>query len=100
MITVKDYHSAMEVISTTEVDLIVADIVLGRHTGIGILQEVKERGLSCPVVMITGQPSIETEKESVRLGAFRYLTKPVRKDTLLSVTGMALQHKAHGDEKA
>ncbi|MBW1837087.1 MAG: response regulator, partial [Deltaproteobacteria bacterium] len=83
VLTVKDYTSALEVISKGDLDLIFADIVLGDHTGIDILRAAKNRGLTCPIVMITGYPNIETASEALRLGAFDYLAKPIRRDTLL-----------------
>lgn len=99
VVTAEDYVGALEMISKTDLDLIFADIILGGRTGIDILREVKNRGLRCPVVMITGEPNIETAAESVRLGAFDYVPKPVRKETLMRVTNLALRHKALADEK-
>jgi PAS domain S-box-containing protein len=57
-------------------------------------------GMRCPVVLITGEPNIETASEAVRLGAFDYLPKPIRKKTLLRVTSHALRHKELIDEKS
>jgi two-component system response regulator HydG len=99
VLTAEDYHSAMDIISNRSLDLIFADIILGDHTGVDLLREVKEKGLTCPVVMITGEPNIGTAAESVRLGAFDYLPKPVTKETILRVTKIALNHKALADEK-
>lgn len=99
VLTAEDYHSATDIISNRSLDLIFADIILGDHTGVDLLREVKEKGLSCPVVMITGEPNIGTAAESVRLGAFDYLAKPVTKETILRVTKIALNHKALADEK-
>ncbi len=97
--TAEDYASALEVISKTDLDLIIADIILGAQTGIDILQEVKNRGMHCPVIMITGEPNIETAADAVRIGAFDYLPKPVIKETLLRITSHALHQKALVDEK-
>jgi len=99
VLTAEDYGSALEAISETDFDLILADIILGGHTGIDILQEVKKRGMRCPVIMITGEPNLATATDAVRLGAFDYLPKPVRKETLLRVTRHALNHKTLLDEK-
>ena len=99
VLTAKDYASALEVISGTDLDLILADIILGGHTGIDILQKVRKKGMQCPVIMITGEPNLETATDAIRLGAFDYLSKPVRKETLLHITNRALQHKALLDEK-
>ena len=97
--TAEDYDSALEIISENDLDLIVADIILKGHTGLDILKEVKARGMPCPVIMITGKPSIESAAEAVRLGAYDYLTKPVKKDDLLRVVGQALKYKTVLDEK-
>jgi two-component system response regulator HydG len=99
VITAKDYPSALKVISETELDLIIADIVLGPNTGIDILRKIKEKGLKCPVIMITGQPSIETAAEAVRLGAYDYLPKPVEKHALIKITNRAVQYKSIIDTK-
>ncbi|NVM20886.1 MAG: response regulator [Desulfobacterales bacterium] len=99
VLTAQDYDTALEVISNEPPDLIFADIILGGRTGIDILREVKNRGLRCPVTMITGAPNVETAAESVRLGAFDYIPKPVRKDALVRAAKMALDHKALTDEK-
>ena len=99
VITAQDYLSALKVISETDLNLIIADIVLGGKTGIDILRNVKKRGLKCPVVMITGQPSIETASESVRLGAYDYLLKPVQKNDLIKIASQALKYKSILDEK-
>ena len=99
VLTAEDYSSALEIISNTDLDVIIADIILGGHTGIDILREVKDLNMNCPVIMITGEPNVETAADAVRLGAFDYLPKPVRKDMLLRVTNHALNHKALMDEK-
>ena len=99
VVTVESYPKAIAEITEKKFDLVFSDIILNGHSGIDFLRLVKEKGMSCPVVMITGQPDIENASESVRLGAFDYLPKPVTKHTLLHVTEMALKHKALSDEK-
>ena len=99
VITAKDYSSAIKLISESEPDLIIADIILGGNTGIDILRKVKEKGMECPVIMITGQPSIETAAESVRLGAYDYLSKPVEKHDLIKIANRALQYHLIMEEK-
>jgi PAS domain S-box-containing protein len=48
--------------------------------------------------MVTGYPNVETATDAVRLGAFDYISKPVRQDTLIHTTNLALQHKTLQDE--
>ncbi|MCL5063037.1 MAG: sigma 54-interacting transcriptional regulator [Nitrospirae bacterium] len=97
--TARDYDEARRNITGNDFDVIFADIILGGRTGIDFLREVRERGLNCPVVMITGSPNLETASNAVRLGAFDYIPKPVTQETLLHVTGMAIRHKRLSDEK-
>jgi two-component system response regulator HydG len=100
VLTAEGYTSAMEVISTCDLDLIFVDIALGEHTGIEFLRAAKNQGLTCPIVMITGYPNIETASEALRLGAFDYLAKPIRRDSLLRAALLALNHKTALDQKA
>ena len=98
VLTAADIHSALEILSAGSIDVVFCDILMPGGTGIDVLREVKKQGLNCPVVMVTGEPSIDTASDAVRLGAFDYLPKPVRRDMLLRVCGQALRHKALLDE--
>jgi len=92
-------EEALEIVSTQNINLIFCDIILKGTSGMDLLRQVKEIGLKCPVVMITGYPSDETTSESERLGAFKYMPKPVKKDDFLRVTRMALQQHNSSDVK-
>jgi two-component system, NarL family, sensor histidine kinase UhpB len=89
----EDMPKARELLGKEQVDVVVADIVLPGGDGLDILREVKRLGLECPVVMITGQPTIDSATEALRQGAFDYLLKPVKKDPLLRVVGKALEYR-------
>lgn len=93
------YEEALQFIARQEFDLIISDIVLEGNSGIDILRQVKESGLSCPMVMVTGYPNIESAAEAVRLGAFDYIAKPVKKEGLLRTARMALQQHALWQER-
>lgn len=97
--TAGTFQEGLDRIARSDFDLIFADIILGAQSGVEILREVKARNLKCPLVFITGYPTIETASEAVRLGAFDYLPKPVHKESLLRVMKLALLHKSELDEK-
>lgn len=99
VIAAASYPDAVDLLVRKPPDLIFADIILGNHMGTEVLAEVKQRKLKCPVVMITGLPTVETAAESVRQGAYDYLAKPIAKETLLKVAGKALDHKRLADER-
>ncbi len=59
-------------------------------TGIQLLERVRARDLDVPVVLVTGNPSVETAIKAMEQGALRYLVKPVELEVLVKV---ALQHQ-------
>ena len=97
--TAKDFDEAVACISETDFDVIFADIILSGKSGLDVLREIKKRNISCPVIMITGYPNIETASEAIRIGAFDYIPKPIEKNTLFHAIDVALQHKSVIDEK-
>lgn len=90
--TVESSNEAIEAIKTEDFDLIISDIVLMGSSGTELLRQIREFGVECPVVMITGFPNLESASKSIRYSAFDYLSKPVKKDTLLHFTRRALEH--------
>ncbi len=89
---VSTFDEALEAIETVSYDLIISDIVLIGPCGTDLLKKLREAGIKCPIVMVTGFPNLESAAESVRHGAFDYISKPVNKDTLLHFTSQALKH--------
>lgn len=85
------YDEALNLIENNTFDLIVSDIVLESASGVDLLRRSKELCQECPVVMVTGYPNIKSASEAVRLGAFDYLPKPVKKEDLLRTARLALQ---------
>ncbi|MBT8333261.1 MAG: response regulator, partial [Deltaproteobacteria bacterium] len=90
--TAATLEQALQAINETTFDLIISDIVLESDKGTELLRYIRETGIKCPVVMITGFPNLETASEAVRLGAFDYISKPVKKDTLLRLVRQALKY--------
>jgi len=97
--TAESCAEALLRINETSFDLVFADIILEDGTGIDILREIKTRELNCPVIMITGQPGVESAADSIRLGAFDYIPKPLNQESLLHAARTALQYKAVKEEK-
>ena len=83
------YNEAVGHLDDGAFDVVVTDIVLGGKTGIDLLRTIQQREMNCQVVMITGDPSIDTASEAVRLGAFDYIPKPVTGPVLKRVIRLA-----------
>ncbi|MCG8614916.1 MAG: sigma 54-interacting transcriptional regulator, partial [Desulfobacterales bacterium] len=94
-----DLDSGLSLVASQVPDLIFSDIILKDDNGLKLLEKVNELGLFSPVIMITGQPSIDTAAEAVRLGAYDYMVKPIVKESLLRVCRTALKAKQLMDER-
>ena len=93
------FAEAKQLIEQSIFDLVFLDIQLGRHSGLELLKIIREKSTHCPVVMITGVPEVATAAEAVRIGAFDYIPKPIRQETLLRVAKMAIKHKTVVDQR-
>jgi len=63
-------------------DLAILDIKLRKMTGVEVLAELKKRSSGTQVIMLTGYPTLETARESLKLGASEYCVKPIDKEEL------------------
>ena len=93
VVNAEHYDAAVVELERNAVDIIVTDIVLGGKTGIDLLRTVHEQGMNCSIIMITGEPNVETAAEAVRLGAFDYLAQPVTGEQLKRVVRIALDRR-------
>lgn len=75
-------EDALEHARTHEVDLAILDIKLKKMSGVEVLEELKKIAPSTRAIMLTGYPTMETARESLRLGANEYCVKPIDKDEL------------------
>ncbi len=85
IITVDKGEDAIKKVSNEEFDLLISDVRLPDMNGISVLRETKIVQPKLDVVIITGYPTLEEAKESVRLGAFEFIEKPFTPDFMLNV---------------
>jgi DNA-binding NtrC family response regulator len=72
--TAEDGLSKLE---STDIDIILADVNLPGEDGLWLLGEVNESHPTIPVVMITGDTSIDNAVQAIKKGAYDYLSKPI-----------------------
>jgi DNA-binding NtrC family response regulator len=99
VVTAGSCREALERIDEGGIDLVFADIVLPDGTGIDLLREIKSRKSACSVVIITAYPSVETARDTLRMGAFDYITKPVRQQEVLQTIDTALRRPGRQTKK-
>jgi two-component system, OmpR family, response regulator QseB len=73
---VKEGALADQALKTEKFDLIVLDLALPKMPGITVLQNLRERGDTTPVLILTARESIEDRVKGLDSGADDYLTKP------------------------
>jgi DNA-binding NtrC family response regulator len=74
-----DGEEGWEKLEKQEFDVLLCDINMPRLDGVGLLRRICEKTENRPeVIMLTGQATVETAIEAMKLGAYDYLTKPYR----------------------
>jgi two-component system, NtrC family, nitrogen regulation response regulator NtrX len=89
---------ALELIRAARFDVIFSDVVMPGKDGISLLEDLKAIGVTTPVVMISGQASVETAVRATRLGAVDFLEKPLSTEKLLVTIENVLRLRHLEDE--
>jgi len=79
----EDGFKALELLKSTDFDVVLCDIKMAGMDGIEVLQRVEELKPDTPVVMISGHGNIDTAVESIKKGAFDFIEKPLDLNRLL-----------------
>ena len=89
-----DGQTALDKFSARRHDLIIADLQMPRLEGLSLLERVKIIDPDVQVVILTGNATLETAVEALRLGAYDYLFKPVDMEIFGRLVERALKHRA------
>jgi DNA-binding NtrC family response regulator len=72
----------LALLDAADFEVALLDLMLPDGSGIDILGRISARGLPVEAIVLTGQASLETAIEAMKLGAYDYVTKPARTDEL------------------
>jgi len=89
----EDGVAGLEKIKNNDYDLVLCDIKMPRMDGVEVLEAVKKIKPEIPMVMISGHGDMETAIQTMRLGAFDYISKPPDLNRLLNTVRNALDRK-------
>ena len=84
-------EAALQILHTETPDLVLSDLRMPRLDGMSLLEAVHSHHPNLPVVLMTGNGSVQDAVRAMRAGASDYLIKPVRKDELLLIVERALK---------
>ena len=87
-----DAFQALDALDSSPPDAALLDIKMPGMDGLGLMDNLRQRGLEIPIVILTGHGDEFTSKQCLEAGAAGYLTKPPdRAELLLSVRGAVAQ---------
>ncbi|MGG7034603.1 MAG: sigma-54-dependent transcriptional regulator [Flavobacterium sp.] len=88
-----DGLEGLEKIKNNDYDLVLCDIKMPKMDGVEVLEAAKKIKPEIPIVMISGHGDMETAINTMRLGAFDYISKPPDLNRLLNTVRNALDRK-------
>lgn len=92
--TASDGEEAWEMVESRDFDVLLCDINMPRLDGLDLLRRIRDRSQNPPeVIMLTGQATVETAIDAMKLGAYDYLTKPYRLNELAALVTQATEKK-------
>jgi two-component system nitrogen regulation response regulator NtrX len=83
----------IEMIKNNDYDLVLCDIKMPKMDGVEVLEKAKKIKPEIPIVMISGHGDLDTAVNTMRLGAFDYISKPPDLNRLLNTVRNALDTK-------
>jgi len=89
-LTANSGESALEILSRSDVDLVITDMKMPAMDGITLLERIKKRDPDLPVIMMTAYGTVEKAVEAMQKGAYSYITKPFDNDSLTAYVGKAV----------
>ena len=89
----EDGLRGIELIKKEDFDLVLCDIKMPKMDGVEVLEAVKKIKPEIPLVMISGHGDLDTAVQTMRLGAFDYISKPPDLNRLLNTVRIALDRK-------
>jgi two-component system NtrC family response regulator len=95
-----DGTAALDWLVEGQFSLVLVDLHLPGIDGLDVIREVRRRGLSVTTILMTGDGSVESAVEAMRLGAYDYLVKPIEPAVLDLVVDHALDDRLLRDELA
>ncbi len=96
---------ALDLFDQNAYDLVLTDIIMPKVTGVELLEKLRHRAVDVPVIIMTGEPTVDTAITAVKAGAFDYVRKPLTKAILLKVVNEAMhvrglmEHKKRLEEE-
>lgn len=94
VITAELAAEAIALLESREVDVVIADIFLPDMNGALLLDVINQRWPHIKVILITGEPTLDTAMRAVRAGAHDFLHKPIQARVLCDAVSSAMHSRS------
>ena len=92
--TSADGASGIEMVENKSYDLIISDLKMPGMDGMKVLEFAMEHSPDSICIILTGYGTVKNAVEAIKMGAFDYLTKPVKMDEILVTLRRALEYRS------
>ena len=86
-----DPVKALNLLRTSQFDLVLTDLMMGKYSGMQMIQAALEQNGDTVVVLMTGYPTMENAIDALKHGAYDYVVKPFKMDHLLATVERGLR---------
>lgn len=93
VVSFSDPEQALIHIENNRVDLVLTDLVMGDYSGVQVLDRALNCHPDCIVILMTAFPTVNNAISVLKKGAYDYLVKPFKLETLKNTVKRGLQHQ-------
>ncbi len=86
-----DPVKALTLLKTSQFDLVLTDLMMGKYSGMQMIQAALEQNGDTVVVLMTGYPTMENAIDALKHGAYDYIVKPFKMDHLMATVERGLR---------
>ena len=91
--TFTDVIKCIEFIKNNQIDLVLTDLIMGKFSGVDVLDATQKYHSDAEVILMTGYPTVEVAIEVLKKGAYDFLVKPFKIDDLKIIVQRGLSHQ-------
>ncbi len=91
--TAESYQDGLQKIQAGSYDLILLDVMLPDGSGVDLLEAIQQRNTETIPIIITGYATVELAVDSIKRGAYNFISKPFTADMLLHTVNQGLEKK-------
>jgi len=90
---------ALKAMQYEDFSLLIVDVKMPKHDGMYLMEKIKERWPSIPIIVMSGYSTTETIQEAFKVGAASFIAKPFEPDELVKTVRQIIEKEEHHGKK-